>query len=150
MYDWYDEMRGAVDAIDNTMPVIISDGWNLDRAVEYALSKNRVDTGQSGPIIIDTHKYYCFDEVSAQTSPQGILTAVPDALGCLDNKEGNVTASGAVQILVGEYSCVLADSSWALRNNADKSQLVQQFGQIQSKTWQLKSGGSCFWTLKMV
>jgi hypothetical protein len=151
MYDWYDELHDAVQGIDNTVPGVISDGWNLDQAITYALSKNRITSGQMGPIVIDTHKYYCFDDVSARTRPQSIIAGeVPAALDSLRNKEGDVTASGAVQVLVGEYSCVLAEPCWALSNDADRPQLVKQFGLAQSKTWQQHAGGSYFWTFKMV
>jgi aryl-phospho-beta-D-glucosidase BglC (GH1 family) len=37
MYQWYAECLAAMSAVDSTIPVIISDGWNLEKAVNYTL-----------------------------------------------------------------------------------------------------------------
>lgn len=64
----------------------------------------------------------------------------------LDGKEGSVLNGGAVQLIVGEYSCVLADEAWQRGN---KEQLVALFGRTQSARYQQRAGGAFFWTYKM-
>jgi hypothetical protein len=148
MYEWYDSVVCAVHSIDSSMPIIISDGWNLSKAVDWVLSKNCATSGQSGPIFIDTHKYFCFTD--GDESPQEIISNIPQQLTELDGKEGNVSTCGAIQVIVGEYSCVFSDSSWNLKGSADRSGLVKEFGNAQSTRWQQRAGGSYFWTYKMV
>ena len=70
-------------------------------------------------------------------------------MGELDGKEGAVHDRGAVQAIVGEYSCVMTEDSWAKGGEVPKEELVKQFGQAQCKRYQEKAGGSFFWTWKM-
>ncbi|KAF2264928.1 glycoside hydrolase [Lojkania enalia] len=150
MYEWYDNCVSAISAIDPSIPVIISDGWNLGKAVEYSLQKNSVISSRPiSPVIIDTHYYWAFSDKHKAMSPQDIVADVNTKLSELDGKEGSVIDRGAVQIIVGEYSCVLTEDSWAKRGDTPKEALVNQFGQAQSQKWQQRSGGSFFWTLKM-
>jgi hypothetical protein len=70
-------------------------------------------------------------------------------MGPLNAKEGSVMDRGAVQVIVGEYSCVLSEDSWSKSGGTPKQDLVKQFGEAQSKKYQQRSGGSFFWTWKM-
>ena len=150
MYEWYDEAVAAVSAIDPSIPVIISDGWNLDKAVEYSLRTNSVYVEHPRtPVVIDTHFYWAFTDADKQKSPQQIIQEVGTKLGQLDGKEGSVIDRGAVQTIVGEYSCVLTEDSWAKSNGVPKEELVKQFGEAQSRRYQQRAGGSYFWTWKM-
>jgi aryl-phospho-beta-D-glucosidase BglC (GH1 family) len=150
MYEWYDEAVAAISAIDSSIPIIISDGWNLSKAVDYSLRKNSpfVDRPRS-PVVIDTHYYWAFTDADKQKSPQEIIREIPSKLAELDEKEGSVIDRGAVQTVVGEYSCVLTEDSWAKRGDTPKEELVKGFGQMQSKRYQQRAGGSFFWTWKM-
>ena len=150
MYEWYDEAVTAVSAIDPSIPMIISDGWNLDKAVEYSLRTNSVYVDHpKAPIVVDTHFYWAFTDADKQKSPQQIIQEVGTKLGQLDGKEGSVIDRGAVQAIVGEYSCVLTEDSWAKSNGVPKEELVKQFGEAQSRRYQQRAGGSYFWTWKM-
>lgn len=150
MYEWYDEAVAAVSAIDPSIPIIISDGWNLDKAIEYSLRTNSVYTDHAKtPVVIDTHYYWAFTDADKQKSPQKICQEVDSKLGQLDGKEGSVIDRGAVQTIVGEYSCVLTEDSWAKSGGVPKEELVKQFGQVQSRRYQQRAGGSFFWTWKM-
>lgn len=150
MYEWYDEAVAAVSAIDPSIPVIISDGWNLDKAIEYSLRTNSVYTDHAKtPVVIDTHYYWAFTDADKQKSPQQICQEADTKLGQLDGKEGSVIDRGAVQTVVGEYSCVLTEDSWAKNGGVPKEELVKQFGQVQSRRYQQRAGGSFFWTWKM-
>lgn len=150
MYEWYDECVAAISAIDPNIPVVISDGWNLKKAVGYCLQKNSVYADRpTVPIVIDTHYYWAFTEDDKRKTPHEITNECGTKLGPLDGKDGSVNDRGAVQVVVGEYSCVLTEDSWAKCNDSSREECVQNFGRAQSKRWQHRAGGSFFWTWKM-
>jgi hypothetical protein len=91
----------------------------------------------------------CFTAEDSRKSPQQITSEVWSKLGELDGKEGKVLSNGAVQVIVGEYSCVLADQSWQQSGGIPKAALVQQFGNAQSQRYQQRAGGSYMWTYRM-
>lgn len=147
MYEWYDDCLAAISAIDSNIPVIISDGWNLTKAIDYVLRKNSVEAQQpTAPVIIDTHYYWAFTEDDKRKSPQEITNEVPTKLNELNGKDGSVIDRGAAQVIVGEYSCVLTEESWAKRGDKSKEECVAMFGQAQSRRYQERAGGSFFWT----
>jgi len=148
MYQWYDEAITQISAIDSTIPVIISDGWDFEKAMNYALTKNSVDYYQS-PIVIDTHYYWAYTDDDKRKTPQRIIGEVGAKLAQLDNKEGSVHDRGAIQAIVGEYSCVLTEESWAKSDGVPKKELVRKFGLAQTHRYQHRAGGSFFWTWKM-
>jgi aryl-phospho-beta-D-glucosidase BglC (GH1 family) len=150
MYEWYDECIAAISAIDPTIPVIISDGWNLHKAIDYSMRKNSVYAHHpTAPVVVDTHYYWAFTDDDKRKSPQEITREAASKLHDLDGKEGSVIDRGATQVIVGEYSCVLTEDSWAKRGDASKEDCVRQFGQAQSRRYQERAGGSFFWTWKM-
>ncbi|KAJ4361821.1 Glucan 1,3-beta-glucosidase 3 [Neocucurbitaria cava] len=150
MYEWYDECISAISAMDASIPVIISDGWNLNQAINYSLQTNSVNINQpKSPVVIDTHYYWAFTDDDKRKSPQQITSEVGTKLTELDGKEGSVIDRGAVQVIVGEYSCVLTEDSWAKADGTPRDELVNQFGQAQSTRYQQRAGGSFFWTYKM-
>lgn len=150
MYEWYDQCISAISAVDSSIPVIISDGWNLNKSIKYSLSKNSVYAKQpTAPVVIDTHYYWAFTDEDKKKSPQEVTSEVYSKLKELDGKEGSVVDRGASQVIVGEYSCVLADESWSRCNETSKEECVTDFGRAQSKQWQDRAGGSFFWTWKM-
>jgi hypothetical protein len=150
MYEWYDECIAAISAIDPTVPIIISDGWNLNRAVDWSRGKNTVNISQpTNPIIVDTHYYWAFTDEDKKKSPQEVTAEVATKLTELDGKAGSVVDRGGVQIIVGEYSCVLVEESWNKCDSTSREEWVRHFGHAQSTRWQQRSGGSFFWTWKM-
>jgi aryl-phospho-beta-D-glucosidase BglC (GH1 family) len=62
MYIFYENVLPKIGAINPTLPVYISDGWDPRRALKYARSKNSVKGKASNPVIVDTHVYYTFAE----------------------------------------------------------------------------------------
>ncbi|KAI4954499.1 hypothetical protein J4E91_002212 [Alternaria rosae] len=149
MYEWYDECIAAVSAIDPGIPIIISDGWHLEKAVDWTSQKNTIYSHPQCPVVIDTHYYWAFTDEDKAKTPQKITEEAGTKLGQLDGKEGSVHDRGAVQVIVGEYSCVMTEDSWAKGGGVPKEELVQQFGQAQSRRYQQRAGGSFFWTWKM-
>ena len=150
MYKWCDKILNLLEPIDSSLPIYISDGWNLDQALRYSSGKNSLSNPHCNPIVVDTHLYWAFSDADKVKSPQQITAEVSTKLSELDGKEGNVFDHGAAQLVVGEYSCVLTDESWAKAGaGSDRTQLASHFGQAQSKRWQERAGGSYFWTCKM-
>lgn len=149
MYEWYGSILHELAQVDASLPIYISDRWNLAEAVGWVNGRNTLGN-RGNPVVIDTHKYYTFAESDRQQSPQQILERVPNELGELNGREGSVFDGRAVEVVVGEYSCVMDDRTWSRVAASEKGSLVAQFGQAQSRTWQARSAGCYFWTYKMV
>jgi aryl-phospho-beta-D-glucosidase BglC (GH1 family) len=149
MYDWYDAVLGEVVKIDLTVPIYISDAWQLDKAASWSQGRNSLRFNPANPVVVDTHIYFCFGDDDKRKSPQDITQEVGTKLSALDGKDGSVVDHGAAQAVVGEYSCVLSEDSWAKGGGAPKEELVRQFGNAESQRFQQRAGGSFFWTYRM-
>jgi aryl-phospho-beta-D-glucosidase BglC (GH1 family) len=151
LYQWYDAVISAISAIDSTIPLYISDAWDISRAVKYAKDKNKITLGSfqiKNPICVDTHMYYCFTDDNK--SPQQIITSIPNALNQVDSKNNSVINSGAAQIVIGEWSCTLSGATWSkIGNNDNREDLTLKFGRVQCQRWQEQAAGSFFWTYNM-
>ncbi|KAH8662850.1 glycoside hydrolase superfamily [Tricladium varicosporioides] len=149
MYDWYDQVIQTIGEVDESIPIYISDGWDLGRCLNWTTSRSIFGHTKKNPIVVDTHKYYTFDEKDRSRSPQEIIAQIPGELGELDGKEGSLGDRGEAQIIVGEWSCVLDGRTWSRVQPQEKDGLVSQFGHTQSQKWSQRAGGSFFWTYKM-
>ncbi len=147
MYEWYDDVVHAIGRVDGSIPLYISDGWDLSTALAWCARANKRGTGC--PVGVDTHKYYCFTEHDKDQSPQRIIERVQSELCEVQNVGGSVIDRGAVGVFVGEWSCVLDGESWYKSGGADRDDLVREFGRAQSGQWRQKAGGAFFWTAKM-
>ncbi|KAF1810882.1 glycoside hydrolase [Eremomyces bilateralis CBS 781.70] len=146
MYKWYDRCLQAVQRIDATMPIYISDAWDLPPCIEYCKRKNVAAALNSNPVFIDTHLYWAFHDPG---SPQHAIQDVSNKLRALDGKDGNVIDGGAVQAFVGEYSCVLNEDTWSKSGGETREHLETGFGRAQVHRYVERSGGCTFWTYKM-
>jgi aryl-phospho-beta-D-glucosidase BglC (GH1 family) len=146
LHEWYDDVLREIQDIDPTMPIYVSDAWDLDSSLRWV--ENRRHRG-GNPVVVDTHKYYTFSEADRAKAPQHIISQVPHELGEIDKYAGSVHDRGAAQIVIGEYSCVLDGQTWSRSDPSQKDDLVRQFGNAQSERWREKSGGTYFWTAKM-
>lgn len=147
LYQFYDQALNTIQGIDPTLPVYISDGWDLNKCIGYTMAKNSVPQGN--PVMVDTHYYWCFSDADKGKSAQQIIQEVGNKMGELDSKEGSVVDKGAVNVVVGEYSCVLDGQTWG-KSGGKNDDLVRQFGQAQSSKYQQRAAGAFFWTWKMV
>lgn len=138
VWEWYEEVLAMMEKIDCMVPIYISDGWELGKAVEW-VKRRRERVRGGNPVVIDTHQYFTFSEKHRNLAPAQIIEKVP---AC-------ISATNGVSVIVGEYSCVLDGQTWARVSANEKEDYVRKFGQVQSQTWQNKSAGSYFWTLKM-
>jgi hypothetical protein len=149
MYAWYEDVIEAIGRVDGSIPVYISDAWNLTKALEWANKRHCLKGIPMNPVVVDTHKYYTFSEEHRSKSPQELISSVAGALGQLDGRSGSLADRGEGQIIVGEWSCVLDGKTWGRVRPEEKAGLVKQFGEAQSRKWQERAGGSYFWTFKM-
>ncbi|KAG0649690.1 hypothetical protein D0Z07_3962 [Hyphodiscus hymeniophilus] len=149
MYSWYDEVINEIARVDGSIPIYVSDAWDLNKALEWANKRHCLKGAPPNPVVIDTHKYYTFDEKHKSKSPPEIIGSIGGELGELDGKSGSIADRGEGQVVIGEWSCVLDGKTWARVRSEEKDGLERQFGQAQSKKWQERAGGSYFWTFKM-
>ncbi|EXJ95904.1 hypothetical protein A1O1_01029 [Capronia coronata CBS 617.96] len=165
MYEWYNEVIQRMSAIDPTLPIYLSDGWDLGRAVRFTRAYNNTDTntatGHKCPVVVDCHKYWTFDEKDTSRSAGEIIEQIKtQELHELEdpNLTGDVFAhQAAVGVYIGEYSMALAPQTWDRSgagagtdpNGTVKDNLMRQFGNEQSRKWQHRATGSAFWTFKM-
>ncbi|KAJ5047263.1 uncharacterized protein L3040_003100 [Drepanopeziza brunnea f. sp. 'multigermtubi'] len=149
MYQFYEEVITEIARYDESMPVYISDAWDLKTALDWTTRRHPFSRAPKNPVLIDTHRYYTFSDEDRRKSPQQIIGAIGAELGELDGKEGSLGDRGEAQIIIGEWSCVLDDQTWSRVRPEQKDDLVTQFGRCQSQKWQKRSGGSYFWTYKM-
>ena len=152
MYEWYNEIIQKVSKIDNTIPLYISDGWDMPRALKFTRAYNTTEHKETKcPAIVDNHRYYCFDSKDTSRSPQELTEQVRHDLWELDDSlTGNVfDLKAAVAVYIGEYSMALNPGTWSKAPSEQHEDLKRTFGHAQSKRWQVKAMGSAFWTLKM-
>ncbi|KAL1296917.1 hypothetical protein AAFC00_004528 [Neodothiora populina] len=150
MYGWYDHVISQVGGIDYTMPIYISDAWNLGQCVGYCNGKNGLHAGKcANPVVIDTHLYWAFSDDDKKKTPQQITQEASGKLSELDGHDGSVIDHGGMGVVIGEYSCVLTEDSWGKAAAHEKEHLVKEFGQAQSHRYQSRAGGSFFWTYRM-
>lgn len=148
-WKWYDDVLRALGAVDPTIPIYVSDAWFfLKAAVQWGRTRNMAKTG-CNPVVLDTHLYWCFDPRHESQTPYQIIDDVRTKLSELDGNEGSVHKEGAAEVIVGEYSCVLGERTWAKSGGKSKEELVRLFGHAQSAQYQQRAGGTFFWTYKM-
>lgn len=149
MYEWYEDVIRAIGAVDASIPLYISDGWDLGRAVEWCAGMNST-SGGGNPVVVDTHKYYAFTEQDRAQGPGEIIERVRGEMDGVQTVTGNVLENGAVGVVIGEWSCAMDGNTWVKAGEGvDRDGMVRQFGKTQCEQWRKKAGGSFFWTAKM-
>ena len=148
MYDWYQNMIIQISVIDSTIPIYVSDGWDLGTTLEKA-APFALQGGRRNPIVVDTHKYYTFSEADKKRSPFEIIARIPTEVDEMKAQHAKACEYGLVDFIIGEWSCVLDAKSHNRIPESNRSTTVEQFGQMQCKCWQTCAAGSYFWTAKM-
>ena len=148
LYKFYDEAIRAVAAVDSTLPVYVSDAWDLAKAVQWA-AKHNAAFRDLNPVVVDTHTYYTFAAADRACAPQTILDRIPGEFARAAPAPADVLAHGATPLFVGEYSCVLDGQTWARAPAAQRDDYVRQLGTLQLERAFARALGAAFWTLKM-
>ena len=148
MFDWYTDILQSISQIDASIPLYISDAWDLNAALSWAAEQNSAPS-RGNLLVVDTHRYYTFTDADKSQTPQQIIARIPSELSEATALSGSVFDRGAAQVCVGEWSCVLDGDTWAKAQGASRDDLVRQFGNAQSQQWKKKASGCFFWTMKM-
>ncbi|PBP18787.1 putative glucan 1,3-beta-glucosidase [Diplocarpon rosae] len=149
MYEFYEDVIREIAKWDENIPVYVSDAWDLKTALDWTTSRYRLSGAPRNPVLIDTHRYYTFSDEDRSQDPRQIIGRIGAELSELDGRGGCLGNKGEAQVVIGEWSCVLDGQTWGRVRPDEKDGLVAQFGRSQSQQWQLRSGGSYFWTYKM-
>lgn len=147
MWGWYEDVVRAVGEVDVGLPLYVSDGWDLQKGMEWCGRVNR--EGMGCPVGVAVPKYFCFTETDKKESPNQIIQRVGGEMGDVLVGSGNVVERGAVQVMVVEWSCAMSTETWGKVREEDRSGLVERFGRAQSEQWRKRAGGAFFWTAKM-
>ncbi|MCJ1398177.1 Glucan 1,3-beta-glucosidase 3 [Xylographa trunciseda] len=148
-FDFYRYLVNVVSGIDSSIPLYISDAWNLSAALDFTASINRVSQRLLPPVVVDTHKYYCFTAEDKAQAPAEIIGRVKTELQEMLSRSDNVVDHGAVGCVVGEWSGTLDPETWSQAGTADaadREKLQKQFGYVQSRIWHERASGSFFWS----
>lgn len=144
---FYLKAINQIRSVNTEIPLVISDGWDLNRwvdiikEVEHKLSSERGENASLG-VIIDTHVYRCFSDDDKNKAPIDIVNHIEEALPDTEN---------TVDITVGEFSCVLDGKSWEKHDehaNGSREELVKQYGQRECAHFAQRACGFYFWTYK--
>ena len=151
-YKFYEASLTAIAEIDPSIPVYVSDAWNLAEAVQWAAKWNMPFPGRPrNLVVVDTHTYYTFTDADRACTPQQILDRIPGEFQGKCQGTDNVLGRGATPIFIGEYSCVLDGKTWSRVDTSEREGLVRRLGaaQVARAHDHSQSLGAAFWTLKM-
>lgn len=145
--EFYLKAIHAIRDVNKDIPIIISDGWDINRWVQIIKDKEQElseqeDEPVSLGVIIDTHVYKCFSDECKGKAPRELVDGTEEALP---------DTQGQVDIMVGEFSCVLDGSSWDQHDeDADLSRddMVREYGSRQCSLFNKGTCGFYFWTYK--
>ncbi|RLV94827.1 putative glycosyl hydrolase [Spathaspora sp. JA1] len=139
---YYSAAINEIRSKDTSVPIVISDCWWTDQWVRW-IQEHQDDGRTNLSVLIDHHSYRCFDDKDTSKEPRQIIDDLPtDILTNLTNE------SKGVDIIIGEYSCVLDTKSWDKIGNRNRDGLVCDYGKRQCEIMQARTCGTYFWTFK--
>jgi len=150
LYAWYADVAASISDIDASIPLYISDAWDLPSALEWCGHWNRAPAPKHkekkrNPVIAASSKYYCFTPSDHSKSPEELTQHISaNELHDLAASAESVVDKGAREVAVTEYSCALDPASWA-KSQGDRDSTLRRFGQAQVSKWQ-RACGAFFWT----
>lgn len=144
---FYLKALNKVREVNDEIPVIISDGWDANAWTEWAKSKEgQLALEQDKPstlgLILDEHVYRTFSDKDRSTHPAQIVSEIGNALP---------DTGGEVDIMVGEFSCVMDGNSWSLNDRDPKGsreEIVHEFGNRECQHFNERACAYYFWTYK--
>ncbi|WPK22816.1 hypothetical protein PUMCH_000032 [Australozyma saopauloensis] len=147
--NYYVRAIKAIREIDTSIPIVISDAWSANQYVKW-VQQQQGENNCAG-LIIDEHCYRCFSQSDLAKSADQITNDLQsDLLSGLDNN------GRGVDIMIGEWTCVLDGQTWA-RTGLDpndygssrRAAYVAKFAQTQMGLFLQRAPASIyFWTYK--
>ncbi|CDH14840.1 related to Putative glucan 1,3-beta-glucosidase [Zygosaccharomyces bailii ISA1307] len=124
----------AIQNVDSTLPVVISDGWWPQQWADWVQKHGLATT-----VVVDSHVYRCFSDGDKAKSAQEITGELSKTLNFPKDQ---------ADYMVGEFSCVLDSKTWDM-THGDRQKLVQTFGNTEISVFaENTSWGWFFWTLQ--
>ncbi|GMM55245.1 17-beta-hydroxysteroid dehydrogenase-like protein [Maudiozyma humilis] len=131
---YYSRAISSISNIDNTLAVVISDGWWSEQWSNW-LAENKLESNA----VIDTHVYRCFSNEDKGKDAGTIINQLPGSVNLPKDK---------ADFTVGEFSCVLDEETWK-RTQGDRNVHISNFGVMQTTIFpKVASFGWYFWTLQ--
>lgn len=142
---FYLKAVNEIRSVNHEIPLVISDGWdvgkwiNIVKELDQQLTREHGEPATMG-VLIDTHVYRCFSDADKQRAPVDIINDIEQA----------IPEAPEVDIMVGEFSCVLDGQSWDKHSDhhGSREQVVQQYGQRECAHFVQRAAGFYFWTYK--
>jgi aryl-phospho-beta-D-glucosidase BglC (GH1 family) len=104
MYEFYSQAIDIIGSVDESIPIYISDGWDLPRCLQWTSSRDPY-RNRRNPVVIDTHRYFTFSDKDRASSPQDIIGRIPSELG--EVNPGELCNKGETQVIVGEWYLIV-------------------------------------------
>ncbi|EST06233.1 Glycoside hydrolase, family 5 [Kalmanozyma brasiliensis GHG001] len=131
-----DAMRAASPSAKH-IPLYFHDAFNLAKGAAFVSTRNDF-------VVSDHHAYYVYTPADQALSVQGHIEKLDTSITDKFTRQSKVARGNLV---VGEWSCALAESS--IRNSKNRQQDQREFCRTQQEVWQTKTAGWTFWSYKM-
>ncbi|CAN6601472.1 hypothetical protein TRVA0_001S10418 [Trichomonascus vanleenenianus] len=127
--------------VNPEIPLVVSDAWDLGTWINWINEKEDHLGGQQLGVMLDTHVYKCFSDEDKSKCPCDLVNDVDQAIQQTDK----------VDVIVGEFSCVLDGQSWARHQGQPREEVVKDYGNKQSQHFYHRArAGHYFWTYKFL
>lgn len=137
---YYRKASNEIRKYNQDIPIIISDGWWPKQWIDFLSRESNGNIGSLG-IVIDDHIYRCFSDDDKRKRVEDITNDLPNSV--------IPEAADNADFIIGEYSCVLDTQSWNNSGNANRDELVKNYGNKQTEVFKRKAKtGTYFWTFK--
>lgn len=132
--NYYYKAIKAIQNVDSSIPVVISDGWWPQQWADWVQKHGLATT-----VVVDSHVYRCFSDEDKSKSVQEITGDLPNTVNFPKDQ---------ADYMVGEFSCVLDTNTWNM-TQGDRQKLVQRYGTTETSVFANVCGwGWFFWTLQ--
>ncbi|EPQ28427.1 uncharacterized protein PFL1_04253 [Pseudozyma flocculosa PF-1] len=138
-------LPGAMDAMRKsspyaaTVPLYFHDAFVLNKGANFV--SKRPDF-----VVSDHHSYYVYTDSDQGTSAQGHISQLD---GEITGEFEAASAKARRNLIVGEWSCALADSSLKGIKGADRDAAQRDFCEAQRNVWETTTAGWTFWSKRL-
>mgnify|MGYP003365435765 FL=1 len=134
---YYARAINCIREVNNSIPIIISDGWWPQQFADWVSEKGGAALG----IVIDDHVYRSFSDEDKGKSADQLISE-------LENTVVGGDAANKADFIVGEYSCVLDGKTWE-KTQGNRSDKVKKFGNKEVELLKKRArAGYYFWCYK--
>ncbi|KAG7007505.1 hypothetical protein G7Y79_00009g026140 [Physcia stellaris] len=143
---WYNDVLKAVEAVDSSIPIYVSDACGFGRALAWTARANKVASAVN-PLIITRPEYFTFTEGDNLLSGPALMATLQSRiLQHLPATIGDVANHGACQVCISGYSCALPWNAEQAVQPSGPEEVRYTFGRKQCEKWREMTNGAFFWT----